>query len=315
MPDETASTATAETTDTAATQQHGAAGGGGGAPGHDDPEPDKLPDLSEGSDNEKWVKYLQQMLNYYYQMQVVPESGTFDSQTAHVVAHYRDQAPDLHGGSHVDKDMWVMLGVEDTHAAWEERQRNRARGGANQQQHGAGGGQHGAGQHGAGQHGAGGHGGHDGQGGHGATFEPRHHAVNMVPAGSQSSGWAAAMAIVLNFKGGSHTAESVCQHGHVDPQEFKSAREVSSIGTELGLQAIYCDGTTAAGWAQALATGPLWTPNPANDSNVIVVAGVDGGAEDATVHVLDPAENYDDWMAFTEFHQRYAFGDSCELLG
>jgi Papain-like cysteine protease AvrRpt2 len=307
MPDETATATTEPTADTAASTAHAPAGGG--APGHEDPEPDKLPDLSEGSDNEKWVKYLQQTLNYYYQMQVVPESGTFDSQTAHVVAHYRDQAPDLHGGSHVDKDMWVMLGVEDTHAAWEERQRNRAHGGA--------GGGAGAGGHGAGQHGAGGHGGHGehGAGGHGASFEPRHHAVNMVPASSQSSGWAASMAIVLNFKGGSHTAESVCQHGHIDPQEFKSAREVSSIGTELGLQPIYCDGTTAAGWAQALATGPLWTPNPANDSNVIVVAGVDGSGENTTVHVLDPAENYDDWMAFGEFHQRYAFGDSCELLG
>src|SRR5919197_3861282 len=100
MPDETTTTATAEAEPAASTASHAATGAAPGAHGHDDPKPEKLPDLSEGSTDQKWVKFLQQMLNYYYQTQVVPESGTFDSQTAHVVAHYREQQPELHGGAH-----------------------------------------------------------------------------------------------------------------------------------------------------------------------------------------------------------------------
>jgi hypothetical protein len=292
MPDET-TTATTEAQPAAAATGETHAAAGAGAAGHDDKEPDKLPHLAEGSADEKWVKYLNQMLNYYYQMQVVPEDGHYDSQTANVVSHYRGLVG-LPAGTHVDKEMWLKLGVEDSHAAWEERQRTKAK----SAQRGA------AAQHGAGQHG----------GDHG-SFEPQHYAVNLIPLTSAGSCWAASMAMVLNFKGGSHTVASVCEHGHIDPNDFKSAGEVVSIGTEMGLQQVYCDGTSAAGWAEALHTGPLWTPIPGNDSNVIVVAGINGSGDDVTVHVLDPAQNYDDWMGFSDFSQHYSFGDSLQLLG
>src|SRR5207249_2807200 len=99
---------------------------------------------------------------------------------------------------------------------------------------------------------------------------------------------------------------SVCQQGHVEPSEFKSAREVESIGTELGLQQVYCDGTSAAGWADALRMGPLWTPSPGDDHKVIVVAGINGSGEDVHLHVLDPSRSFDDWMSFSDFSQMYA---------
>ena len=305
MADETTTAPTEEQPAAATTtgETH-AAGGAGAAAGHDDHEPDKLPELHEGATDTKWVKYLNQMLNYYYQMQVVPEDGHYDSQTANVVSHYRGLVG-LPAGQHVDKEMWLKLGVEDSHAAWQERQHNKA----SSAQHGAG--QQGAG-HAAGQQ----HGGaHNGEHGEHASFEAQHHAVNLISPPNAGSCWAASMAMVLNFKGGSHTVESVCEHGHIDPQDFKSAGEVTSIGTELGLQQVYCDGTSAAGWAEALRNGPLWTPNPGNDSVVLVIAGINGSGEDVTVHVLDPAQNLDDWLPFTQFSQNYAFGDSLQLLG
>ncbi len=73
----------------------------------------KPPRLGDGEENsEEWVLYLQQMLNYFYQMQVVPQNGDFDHTTRHAVEHLRGQLG-LSAESVVDDELWKQLGVEE----------------------------------------------------------------------------------------------------------------------------------------------------------------------------------------------------------
>ena len=51
----------------------------------------KPPEISPTEHPEEWVLYLQQMLNWFYQMQVVVQDGNFGSQTRGVVEHLRSQ--------------------------------------------------------------------------------------------------------------------------------------------------------------------------------------------------------------------------------
>jgi hypothetical protein len=73
----------------------------------------KPPRLGEGEENSaEWVLYLQQMLNYFYQMQVVPQNGEFDHTTRHAVAHLRGHL-NLSGEAIVDDELWKKLGVDE----------------------------------------------------------------------------------------------------------------------------------------------------------------------------------------------------------
>jgi peptidoglycan hydrolase-like protein with peptidoglycan-binding domain len=65
------------------------------------------PDLGWG-DSGEWVTYLQQMLNHYYEQDIVPETGEFDDTTANVVQHFREQHG-LPDGSTVDYLVWEKL--------------------------------------------------------------------------------------------------------------------------------------------------------------------------------------------------------------
>jgi len=80
---------------------------------------------------------------------------------------------------------------------------------------------------------------------------------------------------------------------------------------------VVCDGSTPNGWAQAMASvsGPLWVPNPQNDNNVLVIAGVSGTGAEAIIHVMDPVTSLNDWMNFAQFTAQYGFGNHHELLG
>ncbi len=294
-PDQTATTGAQAATATA----HTAAGGAS------EPRPDPLPDLDADSSNTEWIKYLQQMLNYHYGSQVVTENGQYDSQTEGAVEHFRSQQG-LHAGPNVNAKVWEKLGVEDPLEAWKRTHPQ----GAGQQQ----GGHPPAGQQHGGEHGQQGqHGQHEQQ--HEDAYEPVYHGVNMVTLANDGACWAAAMAIVLNAKNGSSlTVENVCEQGHVEANDHKSASETRSIGTDLGLQQVIVNGSTPGGWAQALASGALWTPNPQNDSNVLVIAGVSGTGAEAIIHVLDPSKYLDEWMPFHQFTEYYGFGDHHELL-
>jgi hypothetical protein len=76
-------------------------------------EKPKAPALGTGQPNPTdWVFYLQQMLNFKYQMQVVEENGTWDAATANAVAHFREYYG-LGSGDTVDKKTWKELGHED----------------------------------------------------------------------------------------------------------------------------------------------------------------------------------------------------------
>jgi hypothetical protein len=118
--------------------------------------------------------------------------------------------------------------------------------------------------------------------------------------------------------GQSFTVESLCERAGVNPQDRKTAQEVQSVGTNLGLQVVACNGGTPGGWAEALNVhGPLWTPNPINDNHVFIVSGVWGSGEAVQIQVQDPAANRDQWMPFTEFTQQYGINESYQgqLLG
>jgi peptidoglycan hydrolase-like protein with peptidoglycan-binding domain len=65
------------------------------------------PDLEPGESSE-WVLYLQQLLNHYYEQEVVPENGEFDETTASAVSHFREQNG-LDKESKVDWTVWEKL--------------------------------------------------------------------------------------------------------------------------------------------------------------------------------------------------------------
>lgn len=74
----------------------------------------KAPELGTGKDNSDtdWVFYLQQMLNFKYQMQVVEEDGRWGAVTSNAVAHFR-QHYGLGTDDVVDAATWKELGHEE----------------------------------------------------------------------------------------------------------------------------------------------------------------------------------------------------------
>jgi hypothetical protein len=65
------------------------------------------PNLSPGQSSD-WVRYLQSMINHYYQQSVVPESGEFDGTTADTVRYLRQQSG-LRDTADVDGEVWAVL--------------------------------------------------------------------------------------------------------------------------------------------------------------------------------------------------------------
>jgi hypothetical protein len=299
MPDETtASTTTAETPTTDAGAQTTGGTTGGATVGRGGKRPDELPykepgdvDPPEGTRDEhgtevsRWITYLQQMLNYTYQMQVVMEDGHFGSMTANAVSHFREQT-NLPAGEFVDKEFWLKLGVQDLAAEWDRQ--NAGRGGS-----GAGG-----------QQGSGGSSG-------GTDFSEVDLGVSMVQANTNEACWAAALATVLNYRGESYDTDSLCEQNGQSTQEWTSLQRATAIGAQLGLNQVVCQGGTAASLAEAMSNhGPLWTPVPGNEYHVIVLAGVTANEGNPQVHVLDPTTGADSWLPMADLTAQYGISDA-----
>src|SRR5262245_16667844 len=114
-PDPSGSTAT----DTHSATTTSPSGGGGGTHAGGGRQAKLPPLMAQGwhdpdasSHQPRWAAYLQQMLNYHYQQEVVPDSGEFEWLTARAVRHFREQNG-LPEGEHVDLAFWSKLGVED----------------------------------------------------------------------------------------------------------------------------------------------------------------------------------------------------------
>ena len=119
MADEQGASEATTTEDGTSSTPTGGSGRAGGRPA-------KLPRLleegaqdgAEGTKDEhgnavpRWITYLQQMLNYHYQTEVVPTTGDFEWLTARTVSHFREQNG-LGEGTFVDIQFWNKLGVED----------------------------------------------------------------------------------------------------------------------------------------------------------------------------------------------------------
>ncbi len=337
MPDEE-SGATATATDTASTSTSHAGGGGGLGGGGAGRQQSKLPErldpssphdpdpmeIKDGMHPPRWISYLQQMLNYHYQQEVVNDNGEFDGLTATAVSHFRTQN-NLPAGDHVDIAFWNKLGVED--APDQPAQHGGGQHGAGQQhgggQHGGqhGGGQHGGGQHGGaqqhggGQHGGGQHGGaqHGGQQHEtahqaGGQINPVEHSAALVDLSDSSMTWAASLATVLNSKGNSYTVDSLCEHVGAT-KEQKNWSEASQIGAGQGMFWVHCNGNTAEAWAGALQNGLLWVPNPTNDMHMFVVAGIRQSGDHAEIHVLDAEHGTDDWFSMQVFTEYFGMNE------
>jgi hypothetical protein len=280
-------TTTEEGTTTEAGTSAAPAGGSSRAGGR----PAKLPrlleegaqDAPEGTKDEqgnavpRWITYLQQMLNYHYQTEVVPTSGDFEWLTARAVSHFREQN-ELGEGAFVDIPFWSKLGVED---APDEQP----------------GGQH------------------NGQQG-GQGFSDVDWGVSPVDLADASVSWAASMAIVLNTREGDLTVERLCERAGV-AVERKSWHEAQTVGLGCGMYVVTCHGAAEAEWAGILNQhGPLWVPNPNDEYHVVVVAGVVHDGDHAAIHVLDPARGSDQWLPFSDFVSSYGIteGYQGELL-
>ncbi|HEU5474583.1 MAG TPA: papain-like cysteine protease family protein [Actinophytocola sp.] len=296
----TSGTTTAEpgtTGQTTGTHAGGGQAGGGSGTG-------PLPELKPGSTDTKWVTFLQEMLNYYYQMQVVSEDGNFGGQTVGVVRHFREQNS-LDDGDTVDKEFWAKLGLQDSTSQ------------SGGQKPGGQTGQQGHGQQGQGQHGQqtqqGGHGQQTQQNGesHGADFDDVDWPVRMDGSSSNETCWAAALAMVLQSRGENFTVDALCQQAGVTVNDWTNLQRAMEIGTNLGLPKVTCQDGTAAGLARELqAHGPLWTPLPGNEQHIVVLAGITPNGGDPYVHVLDPLNGVDHWLSMADLASGYGIGES-----
>jgi hypothetical protein len=302
-PDPSGSTAT-DTPSATTTPSGGGAGGGGAHSGSGRGTPAPLPQLlqegqhdpDESAHQPRWIAYLQQMLNYHYQQEVVPDSGEFEWMTARAVRHFREQNH-LPEGSHVDHEFWSKLGIEDT------PQDTSHSGGAG---HAGGGADGGAG------------GGADG--GQGGDFtDVQYDNVTLVDMPDNYMSWAATLASMANTKGESYTVDSFCEHIHAAKEQKTSAQaEDAALGANLGFFRASVNGSTAADWAAVLSSNgcALWMPDPSNDDHSLIVAGVRHGAGGAEIKVLDP-NGSSGWMALADFTATYGIAANYEgdLLG
>jgi peptidoglycan hydrolase-like protein with peptidoglycan-binding domain len=272
-------TQTAEATQATGTTQ--ASGSHGAVPGGSRQQFAAIPDLGPGKENEsQWVMYLQELLNFYYQMQVVNQDGHFDHQTENAVSHFRDFM-NLGAGSEVTREVWQALGAEAPGGNDTSHSSSSSSGGAS---------------------------------GSGGSVEERDHHVQIVELQGEAT-WAASAAIVLNAKaGGSYNTETLCQRVNATTSDRKGWQDLVNLASDLGMRLIPCQGGTAAGWSNALQDTPLCMPNPGDEYNIIVIAGVKA---DGHLHVLDPKYNFDNWMTWSDFASHYSINDgyNAELLG
>jgi hypothetical protein len=284
-PDPSGSTATETPTSTATTSP---SGGGGGGTHSGRATPARLPlhleqgqhDPDQSSHQPRWIAYLQQMLNYHYQQEVVPDSGEFEWLTARAVRHFREQNG-LPEGEHVDHALWGKLGVEDTP---EDTSHS-----------------------GSGAHDGSGH----ADGAQGGDFTDVQHPASMVDVPDSNLSWAASLAIMANTKGNSYTVDSFCEHvgAAKEPKSWQDAESVA-LGAGLGFLQVTCNGDTAEGWATVLNSSgsALWVPDPTGAEHMIVVAGIRHGSHGAEIHVLDPSGG-EEWMPFTDFTTNFGMTD------
>jgi hypothetical protein len=236
------------------------------------------PTLGPGQENpEEWVKYLQEMLNWYYQMQVVNQDGEFGSQTRKAVEHLRGQLH-LSAGAVVDAEVWRAIGDSASRSSGRRS-----------------GGERGESDEDAGQD----------------VGEDVDVPVTLVTADPEVS-WAAAIAMVATAGNNAQTVEAVLERS---PQHNRTASEARQIATEhFGLSEKDCRGDRAESWAGLLrAHGALWVPVPDVDDHVFVVAGIGQDGDEVRIHVLDPRTGADEWVDFATFRDAYEMADGVDL--
>lgn len=243
-------------------------------------EGDQDPAQGSGQAAPRWITYLQQMLNYHYQEEIVPTNGEFEWLTARAVSHFREQNG-LGEGAFVDIAFWNKLGVED---APETTSTESA--------------------------------GSQGQHTQSADFADVVHPVALVDLPDSELSWAAALAIVLNYGGADLTVESLCERAGA-PLRRMTWHEAQPIGQSLGLRLATGQGNTAQAWAALLHDhGPVWMPDPTNEYHVVVVAGIGHDGDQVLVHLLDAESHSDSWVPFADFVSAYGIteGYQGELL-
>jgi ABC-type bacteriocin/lantibiotic exporter with double-glycine peptidase domain len=135
--------------------------------------------------------------------------------------------------------------------------------------------------------------------------------VTLVQKTTDESTWAAALATVANLKGAGLDVETLCQRANTTTNEWINAQRAQSIGVELGLTAVACNGGTAQVLAEMLhSRGPLWTPLPSNEHHQIVLAGIAPNDGHPQVRVLDPATGTDSWIALADLAAYYGIDES-----
>jgi hypothetical protein len=239
------------------------------------------PTLGPGQENpEEWVRYLQEMLNWYYQMQVVNQDGKFGAQTANAVEHLRGQLH-LSDGSEVDAEVWKAIGD---------------------------GGSRGTGNSSGAEHGEQGESEQDGSEDVGAGTDV---PVTLLATDPEVS-WAAAIAMVATAGNNAQTVESVLERS---PQRNRTASEARQLAVEqFALSEKNCRGDRAESWAGLLAAhGALWVPVPDVDDHVFVVAGIGQNGDEVQIHVLDPRTGADEWADFATFRDDYNMVDGVDL--
>jgi ABC-type bacteriocin/lantibiotic exporter with double-glycine peptidase domain len=134
--------------------------------------------------------------------------------------------------------------------------------------------------------------------------------VTAVDAEGDETTWAAAMATVLNTKTGDYTVDSLCSAAHTEKVR-KSWSEVEALGANLGMHTAKCNAGSQAAWAGVLQhNGALLAGVPGQEYQVIVVAGIKANGD---LYVVDPSQNFDDWLDFSTFTERYGMGDGHQV--
>ena len=216
----------------------------------------KAPTISmhENSDNIGWVMYLQQMLNYFYKIQVVTEDGVYGPTTDNAVSHFRE----LHqysGPAVVDAEIWKLLGHEEKQLENVDKQ------------------------------------------------------ATLVPCTDASLCWAAALATVLNAKGGG-SKDATAIRTEVHAGDSVAAHQAHDYGVQLGLSPINCNLDDPPSWSSVLKThGPAWFAP--SDNHFVVVSGIRKQEDAVQIHVLDPLAQ-EHWTTFDEFKTTFGITKQAE---
>ncbi|WP_054053785.1 peptidoglycan-binding protein [Alloactinosynnema sp. L-07] len=135
------------------------------------------------------------------------------------------------------------------------------------------------------------------------------HGVVHITQQSEATCWAAAIAMIINYRDGSDFDDhTLCDHVGLD-RDGATVAEVDQALAQVDMHLIAPACFTPDGWLQLLDNGPKGVIVPGAPWHRIVIAGAktDGTPEGTWLHVLDPAGG-DSWQSYEDVEEQFEAG-------